>query len=80
MEAKLRQALRRSEEVERELSEPDLAKDPARLTALGREHSRLAPIVRLGKRYLQLDDERAQARELVAVQCVGNEVSQALAL
>ena len=66
MEAKLRQALRRSEEVERELSEPDLAKDPARLTALGREHSRLAPIVRLGRRYLQLDDERAQARELVA--------------
>ncbi len=66
MEAKLRQALQRSEEVERELSEPDLAKDPARLTALGREHSRLAPIVRLGKRYLQLDDERAQARELVA--------------
>lgn len=66
MEAKLRQALQRAEEVERELSEPDLAKDPARLTALGREHSRLAPIVRLGKQYLQLDDELAQARELIA--------------
>ena len=66
MEAKLRQALRRAEEVERELSEPDLAKDPARLTALGREHSRLAPIVRLGKHYLQLEDELAQARELIA--------------
>ena len=60
MEAKLRQALRRAEEVERELSEPDLAKDPARLTALGREHSRLAPIVRLGKQYLQLEGELAQ--------------------
>ena len=66
MEAKLRQALQRAEEVERELSEPDLAKDPARLTALGREHSRLAPIVRLGKRYLQLDGELAQSRELIA--------------
>jgi len=66
VEAKLRQALQRAEEVERELSEPDLAKDPARLTALGREHSRLAPIVRLGKQYLQLDDELAQARELIA--------------
>ncbi len=65
MEAKLRQALERAEEVERELSEPDLAKDPARMTALGREHSRLAPIVRLGKRYLQLDDERHQAHELI---------------
>ncbi len=66
MEAKLRQAIERAEQVERELSEPDLAKDPARMTALGREHSRLAPIVRLGKRYLQLDDERAQAQELIA--------------
>ena len=65
MEAKLRQALERAEEVERELSEPDLAKDPARMTALGREHSRLAPIVRLGKQYLQLADERAQAKELI---------------
>lgn len=65
MEAKLRQVIQRAEEVERELSEPDLAKDPARLTGLGREHSRLAPIVRLGKQYLQLHDELAQASELI---------------
>ena len=65
MEAKLRLALARAEEVARELSDPSLAKDQARLSALGREHSRLAPIVRLGKQYLQLADERAQAKELI---------------
>ncbi len=50
MEARLRQALARAEEVAEALARPDLAKDPAQLTALGREHARLAPIVRLGER------------------------------
>ena len=66
MEAKLRQALKRAEEVSRELTDPGLAKDPARLTALGREHSRLAPIVRLGERFLRSQNELAEARELLA--------------
>ncbi len=66
MEAKLRQALQRAEEVSRELTDPDLAKDPARLSALGREHSRLAPIVRLGQQYLQAQAELIQGKELLA--------------
>ena len=66
MEAKLRQALKRAEEVSRELTDPGLAKDPARLTALGREHSRLAPIVRLGEQFLRSQSELAEARELLA--------------
>ncbi len=64
MEARLRQALKRAEEVASELADPNLAKDPARLSALGREHSRLAPIVRLGNRFRKLQAELEQARGL----------------
>jgi peptide chain release factor 1 len=66
VEARLRQALARAEEVARALADPEVARDQGRLSALGREHARLAPIVRLGERYLRLAEERAQARELVA--------------
>ncbi|HEX5387974.1 MAG TPA: peptide chain release factor 1 [Gemmatimonadales bacterium] len=64
MEARLRQALARAEEVSRALAEPDVARDPARLKALGREHTRLAPVVRAAERLTRLEDELAQAREL----------------
>jgi peptide chain release factor 1 len=64
MEARLRQALQRAEEVERLLADPATAKDAAQLQALGREHARLAPIVRLAERLTRLQDELAQAEEL----------------
>jgi peptide chain release factor 1 len=65
MEPRLRLALARAEEVTRELADPSLARDPARLSALGREHARLAPIVRLGERYLRAERELREARDLV---------------
>ncbi|MFL5495357.1 MAG: peptide chain release factor 1 [Gemmatimonadales bacterium] len=64
MEARLRQALQRAEEVERLLAEPAVARDPAQLQSLGREHSRLAPVVRLAERLARLERELEQAREL----------------
>src|SRR5215208_4942674 len=64
MEARLRQALMRAEEVGRALSDPEVARDPARLRSLGREHTQLAPVVRLADRLLRLEDELEQAREL----------------
>jgi peptide chain release factor 1 len=66
VEARLRQALARAEEVAGELADPSVAKDPARLTALGREHSRLAPIVRLAERLERLRDDLSQAGEMAA--------------
>ena len=66
MEARLRQALARAEEVAGELADPSVAKDPARLTALGREHARLAPIVRLAERLERLRDDLSQAREMAS--------------
>jgi len=64
MEARLRQALARAEEVARELSDPATARDSKRLTALGREHARLAPIARLAEKLRRMEDELAQAREM----------------
>jgi peptide chain release factor 1 len=64
VEARLRQALARAEEVSAALSDPAVAKDSDRLTALGREHARLAPIVRSAERLLRLKDDLQQARGL----------------
>ncbi|HEX6667904.1 MAG TPA: peptide chain release factor 1 [Gemmatimonadales bacterium] len=64
MEGRLRQALQRAEEVGRALSDPLVARDPTQLKALGREHTRLAPVVRLADRLTRLESDLAQAREL----------------
>jgi peptide chain release factor 1 len=64
MEARLRQALARAEEVARTLADPSTASDPARLKALGREHTALEPIVRLAERLERLESELGQAREM----------------
>ena len=64
MEGRLRQALLRAEEVGKELADPLVARDPSKLKALGREHTRLAPVVRLADRLARLERELVQAREL----------------
>ena len=64
MDARLRQALARAEEVAQRLADPSAAKDPSAFRALGREHSRLEPIVRTAGRLVRLRDELAQAREM----------------
>jgi peptide chain release factor 1 len=64
MEARLRQALLQAEEVARALADPAVGKDPEKLRSLGREHTRLAPVVRLAERLTRLEDELEQARSL----------------
>jgi peptide chain release factor 1 len=64
MEARLRQALLQAEEVAAALANPGVGKDPEKLRSLGREHTRLAPIVRLAERLTRLQDELEQARSL----------------
>jgi peptide chain release factor 1 len=66
MEARLRQALVRAEEVGQALSDPEVARDPGKLRSLGREHTRLAPVVRLAERLARLQDELEQAQELAS--------------
>src|SRR5213593_2451357 len=65
MEARLRQALARAEEVARELADPETARNPAKLKQLGREHARLDQIRQTHERRDRLERELAQARELL---------------
>ena len=64
MESRLRQALARAEEVAHSLADPDVARDPSQLRSLGREHARLAPIVKAAERLARLKDDLEQAREM----------------
>jgi peptide chain release factor 1 len=64
MDARLRQALARAEEVAQRLADPSAAKDASAFKTLGREHARLEPIVRTAERLEKLRDELAQAREM----------------
>jgi len=64
VEARLRQALARAEEVARALADPEVARDPAKLKSLGREHARLQPVVKAAERLERLKRELDEAREL----------------
>jgi peptide chain release factor 1 len=65
MEARLRQALARAEEVARELADPETARQPAKLKQLGREHALLDQIRQTHDRLERLEEELAQAREVL---------------
>jgi peptide chain release factor 1 len=66
LEARLRQALARAEEVARELADPETARNPAKLKQLGREYSRLDAIRQTHQKIERLETELAQAREVLA--------------
>ena len=54
----------RATEVEQLLADPETTRDAARLASLGREHSRLAEVVRTATRLQKAEQELADAREL----------------
>jgi peptide chain release factor 1 len=64
MQARLSAALARAAEVERQLADPETARRPDKLKALGREHVRLGRIRHTADRLHKLTDDLAQAREL----------------
>jgi len=65
MEARLRQALARAEEVARLLGDPETARNPSALKQLGREHARLEAIRITHQRLERLTGELDQAREVL---------------
>src|SRR5881409_315630 len=65
MEARLRQALARAEQVARALADPETARNPAKLKQLGREHARLDGIRQTHQRLERLRAELGQAREVL---------------
>ncbi|HET7024170.1 MAG TPA: peptide chain release factor 1 [Gemmatimonadales bacterium] len=64
MDARLRQALARAEEVALRLADPATVRDGAALQSLGREQKRLLPVVELAARLTRSREELEQAREL----------------
>jgi peptide chain release factor 1 len=66
VDARLRQALARAEEVARALADPAVSADPARLQSLGREHARFQPVVRAADLLSRAERELAEAEELTA--------------
>ncbi len=66
MDSRLRQALARAEEVARQLGDPAIGGDPARLKSLGREHARFTPIVRAADLLARAQRELADAKEIAA--------------
>jgi peptide chain release factor 1 len=66
VEARLRQALARAEEVARQLADPETARNPAKLKLLGREHARLDTVRQTHQKLERLEGELAQAREVLA--------------
>jgi peptide chain release factor 1 len=66
LEARLRQALARAEEVARQLADPETARNPAKLKQLGREHARLDALRQAHQKLERLEAELAQSREVVS--------------
>lgn len=66
MEARLRQALARAEEVAQQLADPETARNPAKLKQLGREHARLDAVRQTHQKLERLEAELSQAREVMA--------------
>jgi peptide chain release factor 1 len=64
VEARLRAALARAVNVERELADPATSRNPQKLKSLGREHARLERIREAASRLEELTKELEQSREL----------------
>src|SRR5437867_11107521 len=66
MQARLRQARPRAEEVARQPAAPETARNPAKLKQLGREHAQLDEIRQTHQRIERLEAELGQAQEVLA--------------
>jgi peptide chain release factor 1 len=69
---KLADIERRFLEVERQLSDPDVAKDSNRLRDLGREHSELAPLIAAYRDYKRASEDMAAAKDMLGGATAGD--------
>lgn len=65
LSAPLKSLERRFDELQENLSSPEVAKDPSRLQQLSREHARLKPIIDKFSRFKDLTKERADLDHLI---------------
>jgi len=66
MRRMLEEKLRRFEELEKQLVDPEVLASPGRLSAVAREHGSLAKLVTKYRRFLGLNAQIAEAMEMVA--------------
>ena len=65
LQSRLDTACRTFQTLERQLADPEVASDPARLQAIARERARLEPLVTDYQRLRKLEQEREEARALL---------------
>ena len=65
-EERLKEAESRFEEVERALSDPDVAGRPDDIKALGKEHSELKPLIESWRQYQASQENLAEAKSMLA--------------
>ncbi len=65
MDAKLQEIKKRYEEIESELSKPDVISDQKRFRDLNKEHSHLSPVVSRFNEYIKMKQGLADSRELM---------------
>jgi peptide chain release factor 1 len=56
----------RFKEITAAMADPEIATDPSQMAELGREHSKLEPIVKAADRYSKLESDRKGLKELAA--------------
>ena len=62
---KLREIIRRQDDLTSRMSEPDTAADPKRYAQLAREHSEISEVADKARRYVSLDDDRLDLEEML---------------
>jgi peptide chain release factor 1 len=66
MREELEQKLRRFEELERQLVDPEVLRDPARMSLVAREHGTLAKVATKYRRFKERNAQIAEATEMLA--------------
>jgi peptide chain release factor 1 len=64
MRKELEQKLARFEELEKQLLDPDVLANPARMSAVAREHGSLAKVATTYRRFRQLNDQLREAKDV----------------
>ena len=65
---KIKKVVARYEDVERQMTDPEVLADHVRLTELAQERSDLTPLVEAYQQYQKMSQELAEAQELIELE------------
>jgi len=75
LKQRLDEILRRYRELERQLADPAVASDPAKVATVAREHGQLARVARRYEQYLDITRQALEARELAESEAEDEELA-----